>query len=188
MQWGVNHLGHFYLTYLLWPKIKKSEKFRVVNVSSIGHKKNWMRKINPTPDFDDVNYEKSYDGAISYGKSKLYNVLFTRALAERINPEQGKTCSVHPGGVRTELTREMKPNLIGKVGFGLLYPVYWFITKNPWQGCQTSLHCALSDNVENGCYYADCEKSGENVEVTKENWDKLWEISEKILGITFKTD
>lgn len=39
MQWGVNHLGHFYLTYLLWNKISKSDFFRIVNVSSLAHKK-----------------------------------------------------------------------------------------------------------------------------------------------------
>ena len=188
MQWGVNHLGHFYLTFLLWPKIKRSPNFRIINLSSMGHKKNFMRSINPTPDFDDINYEKSYDPAIAYGKSKLYNVLFTRALAQRIDPTRGKVLSVHPGGVRTDLTREMKLSIVAKIAAGLLYPVYWFITKNPWQGCQTTLYCALSDDVENGCYYADCKKDSENVEVTQGNWERLWDISEKHLGITFKTD
>jgi len=41
MQLGINYLGHFYLTHLLWPKIIKSEFFRIVNVSSAAHKK-WM--------------------------------------------------------------------------------------------------------------------------------------------------
>eukprot|EP00178_Gracilaria_changii_P012964 TRINITY_DN3651_c0_g1_i3.p1 TRINITY_DN3651_c0_g1~~TRINITY_DN3651_c0_g1_i3.p1 ORF type:complete len:202 (+),score=10.30 TRINITY_DN3651_c0_g1_i3:407-1012(+) len=184
MQWGVNHLGHFYLTYLLWPKIKQSDKFRIVNLSSMGHKKNFMRSINPTPDFDDINYEKGYDPSVAYGKSKLYNVLFTRALAERIDAGKGKVLSVHPGGVRTDLTREMK-SLTYKAFNAVTFPIMWFITKSPWQGCQTTLHCALSPDVENGCYYADCKKDSENVEVTKENWDKLWEISEKHLGIKF---
>jgi NAD(P)-dependent dehydrogenase (short-subunit alcohol dehydrogenase family) len=39
LQWGVNHLGHFYLTYLLWNKITASPFFRITNVSSLAHKK-----------------------------------------------------------------------------------------------------------------------------------------------------
>ena len=50
MQWGVNHLGHFYLTSLLWHKIQKSSFFRVINVSSIAHKMNGT-KPNPTVDW-----------------------------------------------------------------------------------------------------------------------------------------
>lgn len=83
MQWGVNHLGHFYLTSLLWPKVKLSKAFRVVNVSSLAHKLAMPKK--PTVDFENINFEKDYDPNASYGRSKLYNNLFTHALAERID-------------------------------------------------------------------------------------------------------
>lgn len=66
-----------------------------------------------------------------------------------------------------------------------VYPIYWLGTKSAWYGCQTSLHCALSDSVENGCYYADCRRDSENALVTEENWNKLWDISEKELNLKF---
>jgi NAD(P)-dependent dehydrogenase (short-subunit alcohol dehydrogenase family) len=81
MQWGVNHLGHFYLTYLLWGKVKKSESFRVINVSSLAHKYIYGFFGKPTLDFDNINYDKGYHNSEAYGRSKLYNVLFTHALA-----------------------------------------------------------------------------------------------------------
>lgn len=61
MQWGVNHLGHFYLTYLLWDKVKKSSSFKVVNVSSLAHKAVYVFTGQPTLDFDNINYEKDYN-------------------------------------------------------------------------------------------------------------------------------
>ena len=51
MQWGVNHLGHFYLTYLLWSKVLQSNSFRVINVSSLAHKKTVAQKGEPKPNF-----------------------------------------------------------------------------------------------------------------------------------------
>lgn len=165
MQWGVNHLGHFYLTYLLWDKVKKSGSYRVLNVSSLAHKRLFVYTGQPGLDFDNINYEKGYDPSQAYGRSKLYNVLFTRALASKINSSQGKVVSLHPGVVRTELLREIKSEGPGKI-IGVLmlflYPIYWLLTKSCWQGCQTTLYAALSEEVENGCYYADCKKDWEN--------------------------
>lgn len=101
MQWGINHLGHFYLTYLLWDKIKKSEYFRIVNVSSLAHKFIYGFFGKTTLDWNNLNFERDYDYGVSYGRSKLYNVLFTRALAKKIDPSKGRVASLHPGVVRT---------------------------------------------------------------------------------------
>ena len=56
MQWGVNHLGHFYLTYLLWNKITSSDLFRIINISSIAHKQMFGVGPQPTVDWDNINF------------------------------------------------------------------------------------------------------------------------------------
>jgi hypothetical protein len=69
--------------------------------------------------------------------------------------------------------REIKSEGPGKflgVIMAAIYPLYWLLTKNPWQGCQTTLHTTLSGDIDNGAYYADCERSNENPLVTEENW------------------
>jgi len=67
----------------------------------------------------------------------------------------------------------------------IFYPIFWLISKDSKQGAQTTLYTLLAEDVVNGGYYADCAISGENTNVTEENWDKLWEISEKNIGIKF---
>ena len=44
--------------------------------------------------------------------------------------------SLHPGAVRTELFRSVG---LLKIPMYVLYPIWWLITKNCWQGAQTTL-------------------------------------------------
>jgi NAD(P)-dependent dehydrogenase (short-subunit alcohol dehydrogenase family) len=82
MHYGVNHLGHFYLTYLLWDKIIKSDFFRIINVSSLAHKRVLGFLSEPITDYKNINFDiKPYNKDLAYSRSKLYNVLFTKCLA-----------------------------------------------------------------------------------------------------------
>jgi retinol dehydrogenase 12 len=100
MQIGTNHLGHFLLTNLLLDLLKQSSPSRVVNVSSMFH---WYGRINK----DDLNSEKSYWRWLAYGQSKLANILFTRELSKRLEGSGVTVNSLHPGAVKTELTRDI---------------------------------------------------------------------------------
>ena len=100
LQFGVNHLAHFLLTNLLLDRLKEAPSARIVTVSSIGHA---AGKIN----FDDLQFEKSYNKWVAYFQSKLANVLFARSLAKRLQGTNVTAYSLHPGAVRTELGRHV---------------------------------------------------------------------------------
>ena len=72
---------------------------------------------------------------MAYSRSKLYNVLFTRALAEKVG-RKGLVAALHPGVVRTELLREMTGDgvkgQILKIMLIVLYPVWWLVSKNSY--------------------------------------------------------
>lgn len=180
VQIGTNHFGHFLLTNLLLDVIKESKPSRIINVASLAHTYGYLN-------LDDVNYEKFYNSHITYGGSKLANVIFTKELAARLEGTGVKTCCLHPGVVRTELMRYMKEkNLILRVALFLVHPFFWLFTKSPYQGAQTTLHCALlpHEKLENGAYYCDCKtaKSRSSANDLKTR-TKLWEISEKLVKL-----
>ena len=99
MQIGVNHFGHFLLTNLLLDRLKEAPKARIVNVSSVGHYFTWGIK------FYDINSEKSYSKIVAYAQSKLANILFTKALAKRLEGTNVTVNALHPGPVATDLER-----------------------------------------------------------------------------------
>merc|ERR1712013_904816 len=78
MQIGTNHFGHFLLTNLVMPLLKKAAPTaRIVNVSSLAHTRGQIQ-------WDDINFEKTpYDAIKAYGQSKLANILFTKELARK---------------------------------------------------------------------------------------------------------
>ena len=63
----------------------------------------------------------------------------------------------------------------------------WIFFKSPWQGAQTSIHCAVQEGIEkySGSYFADCKVA----KVTnKEGTDdaiaaRLWQVSAELVGL-----
>lgn len=174
MQFGTNHLGHFYLTTLLLDIIKKSGPSRVINVSSRFHARSKMR-------WDDLMYEGGYSGLTVYGQSKLANVLFAKELQSRVNPNEVKVFSLHPGVIKTEIARDYEE----KWYFKMVLPIYSWFQKTPLEGAQTTLYCALEDfdKLESGGYYVDCKRAEEAVHAnSEEDRKRLWEVSEKLIN------
>ena len=177
---ATNHYGHFLMTNLLLPLLKKSQPSRIINLTSMGHQ---MARWN----FDDIEYTKSYSPWVAYGNSKLANIYFTTELQRRLKGEQIKVAAVHPGGVRTELANTfLGSNIIYRFIFSLLTPVWWYFSKSVPEGAQTSLYCALVDfdKLEGGKYYADCRVGKPTaLSQNEENARKFWEISVGKVGL-----
>lgn len=183
MQMGTNHLGHFLFTNLLLPKLIASQPSRIVTVSSRSHIR--VKGL----DLDDLNWrERQYNGIAAYGESKLANVLFSRELGKRLSLNEATkrvtTYSLHPGVVRTEVFRHLE-KWIGP----LKYPIWvlaWPFIKTSSEGAQTSIYCAVDESLANetGKYYVDCRETetaphGADDEMA----EKLWKISEKLVGL-----
>jgi len=80
-QFGVNHVGHFYLTQLLTPALERAQPSTVVSVSSNGQFGSHSEGVYLT--LDAINNASNYYPITAYGQSKLANVLFAQELAER---------------------------------------------------------------------------------------------------------
>ena len=102
LQFGTNHLGHFAFTGLLLDRVLAAPGSRVVTVSSVGHRfaRNGIR-------FDDLQWEKDYSRVGAYGQAKLANLMFTYELQRRLQGTNTIAAAAHPGGSRTELTRNL---------------------------------------------------------------------------------
>ena len=141
---GVNHLGHFYLTFLLWTLIKAADEPRVINVASRAHLgAGWKRQFDFI-DFGDFFLKKGeYAWRKAYSRSKMANVLFTRVLQHKMNAANinGSSFCLHPGVILTEIAREFGG--IVSVVRVLFMPVLALFFKNCKEGCQTTLHLAL---------------------------------------------
>ncbi|KAK3546317.1 hypothetical protein QTP70_025686, partial [Hemibagrus guttatus] len=142
MQFGVNHLGHFLLTFLLIDLLKKSAPSRIIILSSMAH--SWG-----TIKLDDINSEKSYHNRREYGQSKLANILCARSLVKKLKDTGVTVYAVHPGIVRTELKRHMNLGLL------CLWKMVRPFTKTSVQGAQTSIYCAVEPALDShsGGYY-----------------------------------
>jgi NAD(P)-dependent dehydrogenase (short-subunit alcohol dehydrogenase family) len=175
---ATNHIGYFLLTHLLLERLKQSAPARIVSVSSGAHQMGDL-------DFDDLHSEKRYrrffGGMRVYGTSKLYNILFTRELAQRLAGTGVTANCVHPGGVGTNFGQSATG--IFKKMVGLAKP----LLLTPEQGADTMIYLASSPEVEGktGEYYykrriTRTTSHGRDLEAAK----RLWSISEQVSGVS----
>src|SRR6202047_306247 len=106
-QFGTNHLGHFVLVNHIASLLRPGS--RLVNLSSAGHR-------YADVDLEDPNFEHSpYEEFIAYGRSKTANVLFAVEFDRRHQARGVRAAAVHPGGIRTELSRHLTPAVLEKL-------------------------------------------------------------------------
>ena len=200
-----NHLGHFQLTALLWPALKKAHGARVINVSSYGH------QIAPF-DFDDPNFlHRNYETLSAYGQSKTANNLFTIELDHRGKDFDVRSYSLHPGSVNgTDLGRAASVELFQQMGMfdadGNIFPEVAARLKTVEQGAATSVWCATSPQLDHigGVYCENADVADLDLgdiehkyddpltlrgvkpySVDEENAKKLWTLSEEMTGLKF---
>jgi NAD(P)-dependent dehydrogenase (short-subunit alcohol dehydrogenase family) len=98
-QFGTNHIGHFALTVGLLPALKAARKARVVELTSIGHRRSDII-------FDDVNFRSHpYERWTAYGQSKTANALFAVGVTQRWAGDGIIANAVHPGGIMSGLQK-----------------------------------------------------------------------------------
>jgi retinol dehydrogenase 12 len=171
---AVNHLAPFLLTNLLLDRLKASAPARIVVVASGAH-------FGRTLDLGDLQSERGYRAMRVYARSKLANIMFTYALARRLDGSGVVVNCLHPGWVATNLgsgnAMPMKPVAMLSRLFGAITPA---------KGADTVVWLASSPDVEgiSGKYFdrrRERRSSGASTDV--EAQERLWAESAGLTGL-----
>ncbi|MCR9017378.1 SDR family NAD(P)-dependent oxidoreductase [Aquiflexum gelatinilyticum] len=169
---STNHLGHFLLTHHLMPVLLNSNGAKVINVSSEGHR---AAKV----DFDDLNYEKKkFSSFVSYANVKLFNILFTKSLADKYGEKGLNAYALHPGVVKTNFGKETS----GVFSFFWKLASPFMITAE--EGAKTTIFLAKTkiDSLKNGYYFKKSKPLKPSSEAnSKKMRERLWKESEALL-------
>ncbi|KAF7828106.1 short-chain dehydrogenase TIC 32, chloroplastic [Senna tora] len=185
MTFATNYLGHFLLTNLLLKRmVETAEKTgvqgRIVNVSSNIH--GWFSG-------DIIGYlalitrtKTHYDATRAYALSKLANILHTKQLALTLEQMKANVTvnSVHPGVVRTRLTRDRE---------GWLTEESEVIRKESvkiMQAAATTCYVATHPRMMNvsGKYFSDCnEASTSKLGSSSTQATRLWSASQSMISM-----
>ncbi|KAK9501503.1 hypothetical protein O3M35_012215 [Rhynocoris fuscipes] len=166
---ATNQFGPFLLTHLLMDLLRRSKPSRIVIVASELYR---FASVN----LDNTNPVNGFPVYLYY-VSKYANIMFTLELARRLEGTGITANCLHPGMIDSGIWRN--------VPFPLNLPLK-FITKiffkSPEEGAQTSVHLAVSDEVDgiNGKYFMDCREHVLSRGVSDmARAKKYWELCEK---------
>lgn len=171
---AVNHLASFLLTNLLLDTIKASAPARIVNVSSVAQATGYIN-------LDDLQMEHHYNPGRGYAQSKLENVLFTYALARRLEGTGVTANCLHPGTVATNIWSSPLPSFLR--GLSVVSRLFGV---SPEEGAHTSLYLASSPEVEGvtGKYFKKfAAQPSASISYDVNVQERLWQISAELTGV-----
>lgn len=168
---AVNHLGYFLFTQLMLDAVKAAAPSRIVNVASAA-------QYGGTMDFEDLGFERGGYGVMkAYGRSKLANVMFTRALAKRLEGTGVTVNSLHPGAVATNIWS--RAPWFTKPFLAVLKP----LMVSPQKGGQRLVYAATSPELEGKTgLYLNNDKPAKLAPLAQDDAvnEKLWAVSQQL--------
>ncbi len=166
LMFATNHLGPFYLSNALIDLLKAGAPSKVITVTAPS-----VSKIN----FEDVSGKKKFSAGFmgAFGASKMMNLMFTYALAGRMEGTGISAMAYHPGLVKSDLTIEMP---------AILNFIFKQIASKPDKAAKTLCNFAIDDKFQNtnGKFF---RYDGKEIKSNKYSYDKdlqekLWMVSE----------
>ncbi len=171
-QFAVNTIAPFYLSLLLYDKLKLSSG-RIINVSSSSH---YGAKIK----WNDIQLSRSYGQLRAYKQSKLISVMLSKRFNEFSNTI--KTYMADPGLVNTEIGLK---NTSGIAKF--IWKHRKLKGQAPKKGAETSIYLASEEVLPEGLYFKDCNpQKPDKVVDNGEYVERVWEYCQKVAGVNAK--
>lgn len=179
LQFAVNHLAPFRLTYELLPLLAQSDEGTVISVSSGSH---YRTRIH----WKDVMLRKHYNCLLAYKQTKLANVLFITELNRRLKSVGStiKAFAVDPGLVNTN---------IGLKGTGGIVKKVWEIRSKSGTPVEQPARCITwlatqpDARKTDKIYWKDCaplepSRYSQRSDVA----ERFWDLSERMCGIRYE--
>ncbi|KAG0208809.1 hypothetical protein BGX28_000352 [Mortierella sp. GBA30] len=144
---AVNHMGHFLFTQLLLPKLVASQPSRIVFVSSMAHE---LQVPIGGIQFGTLGQADAEAPLINYNRSKLANILYTKALARRLKDAGHDNVfvnAVHPGFCLTGIDDNVGAT-VGYLVSKLMNTTRTWAGRTAADGALNSLYCATSPEIE----------------------------------------
>jgi retinol dehydrogenase 12 len=178
LMFAVNHLAPFLLTNLLLDRLRSSAQLsrsraRIVTVASQSHR---GARLDPRT----LTGRDDWSPLKAYGRSKLCNILFTRALARRLDGSGVVASCLHPGVVATRIAD--RAGGIAGLGWRLVKP--FLVT--PEDGAATSLFLATTPDPApfHGAYVIGKRVAQPDpTALDDELGERLWAESARLVGL-----
>ncbi|GBP82271.1 hypothetical protein EVAR_103454_1 [Eumeta japonica] len=171
----VNYFGHFLLTLLLLPLLKKTTSSRIVNQTSV---LNMIGSVN----IKFLNTIQGYWNTLQlYSNSKLCLILFGKELSRKLKHSGVSINCSDPGAVGTNIFANLG-QILGK----FLQYIFLTVFKTPEYGAQTAIHVAVDAGVDvSGEVFRDCRLSWfcNRQAFDEELCSKLWEETIKLVQL-----